>query len=51
LSLAADGFAMAILEGHEVPVPASHGRRALEIVRGAYLSMKQGRPVTLPVQE
>lgn len=48
---AADGFARAILEGNEVPIPASHGRRALEIVRGAYLSMKQGMPVKFPVQE
>jgi predicted dehydrogenase len=48
---AADAFAMAVLEGREVPVPGLHGRRALEIVRGAYLSMRQGRPVTFPVRE
>lgn len=48
---AAEGFAQAVLEGREVPVPGAHGRRALEIVRGAYLSMKQGQPVTFPVQE
>jgi len=48
---AADAFAQAILEGREVPVPGAHGRRALEIVRGAYLSMQRGRPVTFPVQE
>ena len=47
----ADGFAKAVLEGREVPIPGAHGRRALEIVRGAYLSMQQGRPVTFPVQE
>jgi len=48
---AADAFAKAIIEGREVPIPAAHGRRALEIVRGAYLSMKRGRPVTFPVKE
>ncbi len=48
---AADGFAKAILEGREAPIPAAHGRRALEIVRGAYLAMQRGRPVTFPVQE
>jgi len=48
---AADAFAKAVLEGREVPVPGAHGRRALEIARGAYLSMKRGRPVTFPVQE
>ena len=50
-TVAVDGFAKAVLEGREVPVPGSHGRRALEIVRGAYLSMQQGRPMTFPVQE
>jgi len=48
---AADGFAKAILEGGDVPIPGAHGRRVLEIVRGAYLSMQQGRPVPFPVRE
>ncbi len=46
-----EGFARAILEGGQVPVSGEEGRRALEIVRGAYLSMERGRPVEFPVQE
>jgi UDP-N-acetyl-2-amino-2-deoxyglucuronate dehydrogenase len=44
-------FAEAIRTGSEVPVSGREGRRALEIVRGAYLSMKRQKPVTFPVQE
>jgi len=46
-----DGFAKAILNGGQVPVSGQLGRRALEIARGAYLSMKRGRPVEFPVEE
>jgi predicted dehydrogenase len=46
-----DGFAKAVLEGGEVPVPGTEGRRSLEIIRGAYLSMQRGVPVEFPVKE
>jgi predicted dehydrogenase len=46
-----DGFARAVLAGDEPPVSGAEGRRCLEIVRGAYLSMQRGRPVEFPVQE
>jgi len=46
-----DRFAEAIKTGGEVPVSGVQGRRALEIARGAYLSMQQGGPVTFPVQD
>ncbi len=46
-----DAFAQAILEGGEVPVPGREGRRSLEIIRGAYLSMQRGKPVEFPVKE
>jgi len=45
------GFAKAVRGGGEVPVPAGEARRALEIVRAAYLSQERGRPVEAPVQE
>ena len=47
----AEGFARAVLDGGQVPFDGRQGRRALEIVRGAYLSMKRGRPVSFPVKE
>jgi predicted dehydrogenase len=46
-----DAFAEAILTGGEVPVSGREGRRALEIARGAYLSMQRGGPVSFPVSE
>jgi predicted dehydrogenase len=46
-----DGFARAVLDGGEAPVPGTEGRRSLEIIRGAYLSMKRGKPVEFPVAE
>ncbi len=48
---AVDNFARAILEGRAVPVDGAQGRRVLEIVRGAYLSMQRGRPQGFPIQE
>ena len=44
-------FAKAVRGEGEVPVPAREARRALEIVRAAYLSQERGRPVEAPVQE
>jgi predicted dehydrogenase len=44
-------FSRAVLEGGEPPVSGREGRRSLEIVRGAYLSMKRGGPVEFPVRE
>jgi len=46
-----EDFAKAVLEDAAPPVPGRQGRRALEIVRGAYLSMQRGRPLTFPVDE
>ena len=46
-----DRFAEAVTTGGDVPVSGVQGRRALEIARGAYLSMQQGGPVTFPVGE
>jgi predicted dehydrogenase len=46
-----DAFAKAILEGADSPCPGEQGRRSLEIIRGAYLSMKRGGPVEFPVVE
>ena len=46
-----DRFAQAVLTGGEPPVSGREGRRSLEIIRGAYLSMKRGRPVKFPVRE
>jgi UDP-N-acetyl-2-amino-2-deoxyglucuronate dehydrogenase len=46
-----DGFSRAVLEGGDPPVSGHEGRRSLEIIRGAYLSMKRGRPVEFPVSE
>lgn len=46
-----EGFSRAIRDGAEVPISGEQGRRALEIVRGAYLSMERGAPVEFPVQE
>lgn len=54
---AVDAFARSCISGLsggflcEVPVPGEEGRRSLEIVRGAYLSMKRGGPVEFPVRE
>ena len=36
-----DGFAKAVSEGAPVPVSGAEARRALEIVRGAYLAGKR----------
>jgi predicted dehydrogenase len=44
-------FARAVTSGGEVPISGREGRRSLEIVRGAYLSMKRGSPVEFPVKE
>ena len=44
-------FAAAGLSGREFVASGAQGRRSLEIVRGAYLSMKRGRPEQFPVQE
>ena len=46
-----DAFAEAILTDGAAPVPGREGRRALEIARGAYLSMQRGGPVEFPVSE
>jgi predicted dehydrogenase len=46
-----DAFAQAVLADADPPVPGRQGRRSLEIVRGAYLSMQRGRPVEFPVRE
>lgn len=46
-----DGFIRAVREGAEIPVSGTQARRALEVVRGAYLSMERGAPVRFPVQE
>lgn len=46
-----DAFSRAVLTGGEPPVSGREGRRSLEVIRGAYLSMKRGRPVEFPVQE
>jgi predicted dehydrogenase len=44
-------FTDSILNKTQPPVSGREGRKALEIVRGAYLSMKRGAPVTFPVTE
>jgi UDP-N-acetyl-2-amino-2-deoxyglucuronate dehydrogenase len=49
--LVVEDFASAVLAGREPIVSGREGRRSLEIVRGAYLSMKRGRPVIFPVEE
>ncbi len=46
-----DGFARAVMEGGEAPVSGRDARRALEIVRGAYISGRTGEPVKFPVVE
>ena len=46
-----EGFARAVVSGGEAPVSGREGRRSLEIVRGAYLSMKRGSPVEFPGKE
>ncbi len=46
-----EDFAAAVGDDTDPPVAARQARRALEIVRGAYLSMQRGAPVTFPVQE
>ncbi len=46
-----DGFAGAVMDGGDVPVSGREARRALEIVRGAYISGKAGRVVKFPVAE
>jgi len=50
-TLMVDGFADAVRSGGEVPVPGAEGRRSLEIIRGAYLSMKAGGPLEFPIKE
>ena len=50
-SVMVDAFADAVFTDAEVPVPVRQGRRALEIVRGALLSMQRGAPVEFPVKE
>lgn len=44
-------FTQAILNRVQPPVSGREGRKALEIVRGAYLSMKRGVPIAFPVSE
>ena len=44
-------FAEAVLTDGEVAVSGREARRALEIARGAYLSMQRGKPVRFPVEE
>jgi len=46
-----EDFALAVTDGGEVPVPGEQARRALEIVRGAYLSGRRGEVVMFPVTE
>jgi predicted dehydrogenase len=46
-----DAYARAVLDGTDLPCPGEQGRRSLEIIRGAYLSMKRGAPVAFPVKE
>jgi predicted dehydrogenase len=46
-----DAFAEAVATGGQPPVTGREGRRAFEIVRGAYLSMHRGAPVEFPVSE
>lgn len=48
---AIEGFARAVVSGGDVSVSGREGRRSLEIIRGAYLSMKRGAPVEFPVKE
>jgi len=48
---AADAFALWVLGKGQYHAPGAVGRRSLEIVRGAYLSMKRGVPVAFPVKE
>ncbi len=50
-TLHVDLFSRAVLTGGDVPVSGREGRRSLEMARGAYLSMKRGRPVEFPVEE
>ena len=50
-ALMVEEFARAALAGEEPPVPGPEGRRSLEIIRGAYLSMERGKPVEFPVKE
>lgn len=46
-----DAFAQWVLGQGEFHAPGKEGRRSLEIVRGAYLSMQRGGLVKFPVQE
>jgi len=46
-----EDFAVAVATDGEPPVSGRQARRALEIIRGAYLSMERGRPVDFPVVE
>ena len=50
-TMAADAFARWVLGQAEYHAPGAVGRRSLEIIRGAYLSMKRSGPVTFPVKE
>ena len=46
-----EDFAAAVATDGEPPVSGREARRALEIIRGAYLSMERGGPVAFPVVE
>ncbi len=46
-----NGFAKAVLQGATEPVPGPQARRALEIVRAAYISGQTHEVVHFPVQE
>jgi predicted dehydrogenase len=46
-----DAFAGWVMGQGQYHAPGAEGRRSLEIIRGAYLSMKRGGPVAFPVRE
>jgi len=46
-----DAFCRAVMDDSDSPVPGTEGRRSLEIVRGAYLSMQRGQVVAFSVKE
>lgn len=48
---AVDSFARWVMSTGQYHAPGAEGRRSLEIIRGAYLSMKRGGPVAFPVRE
>lgn len=49
--LLVDGFARAVADGTPAPVSGEEARRALEIVRGAYLAGQRHAAVSFPVQD